>query len=128
MSLTRSRYRFIHKDGLPSKEAFTNFHEQQAESTFRLTHVSCIKLYLSCGFEFKNAELFQTFTSVPQNLQGQDFHREIGELAEDVIPQHNYRLDAKSAEGRHYGEVACREFWGSVLRVMPHRYCQWPDP
>jgi len=53
--------------------------------------------------------------------QGQDFHRDVGDLADVLLPQHNYRLDAKSAEGRHYGEVACKEFWESVLRVMPHR-------
>ncbi len=58
--------------------------------------------------------------------QGQDFHRDIGATADQLIPQHNYRLEAKVAEGRHYGEVACKEFWESVLRVMPHRWTFHP--
>jgi hypothetical protein len=37
------------------------------------------------------------------------------------MPQHNFRLTAASLEGRHYGEVACRDFRESVLAVMPHR-------
>ena len=64
------------------------------------------------------ARLLPTLSVV---LQGQDFHRDVGGLADQLIPQHNYRLDAKVAEGRHYGEEACKEFWESVLRVMPHR-------
>lgn len=45
----------------------------------------------------------------------------MGDLADQLTPQHNYRLDINAVEGRHYGEVACKEFWESVLRVMPHR-------
>lgn len=55
--------------------------------------------------------------------QGMDFHREAEHLAEELVPQHNFRLDAASLEGKHYGEVACRDFRESVLAVMPHR-CQ----
>ncbi|KAJ7513865.1 hypothetical protein O6H91_23G017300 [Diphasiastrum complanatum] len=39
-----------------------------------------------------------------------------------LIPQHNYRLDASHLDGRHYGEVECREFRESILGVMPHRW------
>ena len=53
--------------------------------------------------------------------QGTDFHRDTAELAEAVIPQHNYRLDAASLEGRHYGQASCRDFRESVLAVLPHR-------
>jgi hypothetical protein len=42
---------------------------------------------------------------VVPSRQGSDFHRDTAELAEQIIPQHNYRLDAASMEGRHYGEV-----------------------
>lgn len=55
--------------------------------------------------------------------QGQDFHRDAAQLAEQVIPQHNYRLDAAALAGRHYGQVSCRDFRTSVLRSMPHRCC-----
>lgn len=54
-------------------------------------------------------------------LQGSDYHRDTAELAEQVIPQHNYRLEAAALEGHHYGEAACRDFRESVLRALPHR-------
>lgn len=50
-----------------------------------------------------------------------DFHRNTGELVDQVIPQHNFRLDANSLEGKHYSEVACREFRESVVATLPHR-------
>lgn len=53
--------------------------------------------------------------------QGQDFHRAVGELADQVVPQHNYRLDAKAVQSHHYGEVACRDLRESILTVLPHR-------
>ena len=55
------------------------------------------------------------------NMQGVDFHRDAADLAEQIIPQHNYRLTAKSLEGTHYGEVACKEYRESILGVMPHK-------
>ena len=54
--------------------------------------------------------------------QGTDFHRDTAQLAEQVVPQHNYRLDASALEGHHYGEVSCRDFRQSVLQSMPHRW------
>ncbi len=57
--------------------------------------------------------------------QGTDFHRDTAALAEQVVPQHNYRLDAAALEGHHYGEVSCRDFRQSVLQAMPHR-CDGP--
>lgn len=54
-------------------------------------------------------------------MQGLDFHRDVADLAEQIIPQHNYRLTAKSLEGQHYKEVACKDFRESILGVLPHR-------
>ena len=53
--------------------------------------------------------------------QGADFHRDMEGLAEQVVPQHNLRLDAQSLVGSHFGEVSCREFRDSVLHALPHR-------
>lgn len=54
-------------------------------------------------------------------MQGADFHRDTERLAEALLPAINFRLDAASLEGRHYGEAACRDFRESVLAVLPHR-------
>ena len=54
-------------------------------------------------------------------LQGMDFHRDAEGLRDEMVPQHNIKITASSLEGRHYGEVACRDFRESVLAVMPHR-------
>ena len=54
-------------------------------------------------------------------VQGMDFHRDTESLQDEMIPQHNFKITANSLEGRHYGEVACRDFRESVLAVMPHR-------
>ncbi|KAK9806239.1 hypothetical protein WJX72_006852 [[Myrmecia] bisecta] len=59
--------------------------------------------------------------------EGTDFHRDTAELAEQVIPQHNYRLDANSLNSRHYGEVSCRDFRESVLHAMPHMWSRLSD-
>eukprot|EP00252_Welwitschia_mirabilis_P007876 TRINITY_DN19585_c0_g1_i1.p1 TRINITY_DN19585_c0_g1~~TRINITY_DN19585_c0_g1_i1.p1 ORF type:complete len:697 (+),score=126.02 TRINITY_DN19585_c0_g1_i1:313-2403(+) len=40
----------------------------------------------------------------------------------DLIPQHNYKLDAQSLSGRQHGQVECKEFRESILGVMPHRW------
>eukprot|EP00884_Botryococcus_braunii_P007301 jgi/Botrbrau1/16572/Bobra.0068s0003.2 len=57
----------------------------------------------------------------------EDFHRNVGELREEIIPQHNYRLDAKSLNSRHYGEVSCRNFRESILAALPHRWDRRSD-
>lgn len=44
-----------------------------------------------------------------------------------LIPQHNYKLDAHALNGRHPGEVECREFRESILGVMPHRWDRRED-
>ncbi len=54
-------------------------------------------------------------------VQGMDFHRDTEGLRDEMVPQHNFKITASSLEGRHYGEVACRDFRESVLAVMPHR-------
>ncbi len=48
-------------------------------------------------------------------------------LAEQVIPQHNYRLNAASTAGRHYGQTSCRDYRGSVLKSLPHRWTRRED-
>ena len=54
-------------------------------------------------------------------VQSTDFHRDAEGLRDEMVPQHNFKITANSLEGRHYGEVACRDFRESVLAVMPHR-------
>ena len=55
------------------------------------------------------------------DLQGGTFHRDALSLREQVVPQHNYRLNAAALEGRHYGEESCRNHRQAVLAAMPHR-------
>ena len=56
-----------------------------------------------------------------RDLQGGTFHRDALSLREQVVPQHNYRLNAAALEGRHYGEESCRDHRQAVLAAMPHR-------
>jgi hypothetical protein len=44
-----------------------------------------------------------------------------------TIPQHNYRLEAVSLAERRFGEVSCREYRESILRVLPHSWTQLAD-
>lgn len=55
------------------------------------------------------------------DVQGSDFHRDMGELHDEHVGLRNYRLDAASLASRQFGEVSCREFRESVMHVMPHR-------
>ncbi|XP_024542548.1 uncharacterized protein LOC9648148 [Selaginella moellendorffii] len=50
-----------------------------------------------------------------------DFHRDLSSAAE-LTPQHNYRLDAASLQGRQLDEVHCRDYRQSILQVLPHRW------
>lgn len=52
--------------------------------------------------------------------KSEDYERSFKEV--ELIPQHNYKLDANSMNGRQKREVKCREFRESVLGVMPHRW------
>ncbi|KAL0904280.1 hypothetical protein M5K25_026367 [Dendrobium thyrsiflorum] len=47
--------------------------------------------------------------------------------ASQLIPQHNYKLDAHALNSRHPGEFECREFRESILGVMPHRWDRRED-
>lgn len=47
--------------------------------------------------------------------------------ASQMIPQHNYKLDAQSLNSRHPGEFECREFRESILGVMPHHWDRRED-
>lgn len=44
-----------------------------------------------------------------------------------LIPQHNYKLDAHALNSRHPGEFECREFRESILGIMPHRWDRRED-
>ena len=58
--------------------------------------------------------------------ESDDFHRDVRGLADALTPQHDHKLDAaarEAAEGRHFGEAACREFRESVMAsATPHRW------
>ena len=70
--------------------------------------------------------LFLVASALPiSGLQGGTFHRDALSLREQVVPQHNYRLNAAALEGRHYGEESCRDHRQAVLAAMPHR-CATP--
>ena len=43
------------------------------------------------------------------------------------MPQHNYRLDAAALAERRFGEVSCRDYRESVLRVLPHAWGRLGD-
>ncbi|KAK9164271.1 hypothetical protein Syun_005173 [Stephania yunnanensis] len=47
--------------------------------------------------------------------------------ASQLIPQHNYKLDAHALNSRQPGEFECREFRESILGVMPHRWDRRED-
>ncbi|CAI9110865.1 OLC1v1010956C2 [Oldenlandia corymbosa var. corymbosa] len=47
--------------------------------------------------------------------------------ASQLIPQHNYKLDANSLNSRHPGEFECRQFRESILGVMPHHWDRRED-
>uniref|UniRef100_A0A7N0UBT2 FG-GAP repeat-containing protein n=1 Tax=Kalanchoe fedtschenkoi TaxID=63787 RepID=A0A7N0UBT2_KALFE len=47
--------------------------------------------------------------------------------ASQLIPQHNYKLDAHALNTRHPGEFECREFRESILGVMPHHWDRRED-
>jgi hypothetical protein len=45
---------------------------------------------------------------------------ELEAAAEELAPQHSFKLDAEKLAGRHYGELSCRDFRESVLHALPH--------
>lgn len=52
--------------------------------------------------------------------KSEDYHRPSNEV--ELIPQHNYKLEASSINSLRKSEVECREFRESILGVMPHRW------
>lgn len=56
-----------------------------------------------------------------------DFHLDTDSLADQLVPQHQYKLDAAALAGRHFGEASCREYRESVLEVLPHRWTERGD-
>lgn len=59
--------------------------------------------------------------------KGGDFHQNIESGEKGTIPLHNYRLDAHLLQGRHYGEVSCREYKESLVRSLPHKWQTFRD-
>lgn len=59
--------------------------------------------------------------------ESSDFHRDTDSMADTLVPQHHYKLDAASLSARHFGEVSCKEFRESVLEVLPHRWTSRTD-
>jgi hypothetical protein len=49
------------------------------------------------------------------------------EHVQGTTPQHNYRLNAVSLAERRFGEVSCRDYRESLLRVLPHSWTQLAD-
>ena len=72
---------------------------------------------------------FEGSTGAPRwRQESRDFHRAASAFAEQLVPQHNYRLDAAALAGHHYGEVACREFRESVVEAaLPHIWSERED-
>ena len=72
---------------------------------------------------------FEGSTGAPRwRHESRDFHRAASAFAEQLVPQHNYRLDAAALAGHHYGEVACREFRESVVEAaLPHIWSERED-
>lgn len=54
--------------------------------------------------------------------ESKDNHRDASLLIGQLLPQHNYKLDANSLNTRHFGEVECREYRESILGVVPHKW------
>lgn len=57
----------------------------------------------------------------------EDFHKDLPELAVQVRPQHDFRLEAEEVEGRHFGEASCRDYRESILHVLPHAWASTHD-
>eukprot|EP00958_Prasinococcus_capsulatus_P009172 scaffold897_cov402-Prasinococcus_capsulatus_cf.AAC.57 len=56
-----------------------------------------------------------------------DFHKSDVDLRDQLIPQHNYRLDAASLEGQRVGEVSCRDYAESMMHALPHQWSSRGD-
>jgi len=56
-----------------------------------------------------------------------DFHSPGDALADGLMPQHSYKLDAASLEGRHVGEAMCREYREAVIASLPHGWSSSAD-
>lgn len=46
---------------------------------------------------------------------------------QQTVPQHNFRLDAASLEGKRFGEVSCREYREAIIRTLPHSWTRMSD-
>lgn len=59
--------------------------------------------------------------------KSEDFHKNLDEVQDQTRPQMNYRLEAEALEGRHYGELSCRDYRDSILAALPHSWAALRD-
>lgn len=52
--------------------------------------------------------------------EGEDFHKDLAGLKEELLPQRYYKLDAESLSASHFGEVSCQDYRESILNSLPH--------
>lgn len=52
----------------------------------------------------------------------EDWHRDIGALADEMVAQHGYHMTAERENALHYGEASCRDYREAVLNVLPHSW------
>ena len=54
-------------------------------------------------------------------VQVADFHRDSAQLREQLVPQHDPRMQAEDFLVREFGEVSCRDYRESILATLPHK-------
>ncbi|KAL4452779.1 hypothetical protein ABPG75_008441 [Micractinium tetrahymenae] len=54
--------------------------------------------------------------------EAKDFHRDLGDLQDQLVQQHAFHKSAEETEARHYGEASCRDYRASVLAALPHSW------
>ena len=74
------------------------------------------------GTHHVNYYAFEGRSGAPRwRHQSADFHRDGDALAEGLTAQHSYKLDAAALEGRHFGEVECRDYREAVLAAIDRK-------
>lgn len=54
--------------------------------------------------------------------EAEDFHRNLGDLKEEIRSQHAFHTAAQRENSLHYGEATCRDYREAILNALPHRY------
>lgn len=57
--------------------------------------------------------------------EAKDFHKDLGDMQDQLVQQHGFHMAAEGTEARHYGEASCREYRSSLLAALPH---SWDSP